>query len=85
MSKNLSIRKLPPELEKAILSEAKKNNTTKTEVVLKALKQAFQLEKASTKVRRNLHKFFGKMTSQEYQEFQKHMGDFSNTDEEMWK
>lgn len=85
MLKNLSIRKLPPELEKAIQLEAKKNNTTKTEVVLKALKQAFRLEKAPVKVHRDLRKFFGKMTPQEFKEFQKLTGDFSKIDEEMWK
>lgn len=85
MSKNLSIRKLPPDLERAIQLEAKKNNTTKTEVVLKALKQAFHLEKAPIKVQRDIRKFFGKMTLQEYQDFQKHTGNFSKIDEEMWK
>ncbi len=85
MAKNLSIRKVPPELEKAIQQEAKKNRTTKTEVVLKALKEAFHLEKVSAKVRRDIRKFFGKMSPQEYQEFQKHIRDFSTIDEEMWK
>lgn len=84
MSKNLSIRKLPPELEKAIQLEAKKNNTTKTEVVLKALRQVFRLEKGPLK-QRDLRKFFGKMSVKEYQEFQKSTGDFSKVDEEMWK
>lgn len=84
MSKNLSIRKLPPELEKAIQLEAKKNNTTKTEVVLKALRQVFRLEKEPLK-QRHLRKFFGKMSVKEYQEFQKSTGDFSKVDEEMWK
>ena len=85
MSKNLSIRNLPLELEKAIQQEAKKKNTTKTQVVLKALKEAFHLEKTQTKVRRDIRKFFGKMTREEYQELQKHTRDFSNIDKEMWK
>ncbi len=85
MAKNLSIRKVPPELEKAILQEAKKHKTTKTKIVLKALNEVFHLEKESAKIQRGIRKFFGKMTSQEYQEFQKHTRDFSTIDEEMWK
>ncbi|MDZ4675930.1 MAG: hypothetical protein SGI74_00330 [Oligoflexia bacterium] len=85
MAKNLSIRKVPPELERAIQQEAKKHKTTKTEVVLKALKEAFHLEKAAAKVQRDIRKFFGKMTPQEYQEFQKNTHDFSTIDVEMWK
>lgn len=85
MAKNLSIRKIPPELEKAIQQEAKKHQTTKTAVVLNALKEAFHLQKTSAKVQRNTRQFFGKMTLQEYQEFQKSTQDFSVLDAEMWK
>ena len=85
MAKNLSIRKMPPELEKAIQREATRRKTTKTEVVLRALRVAFHLEKPPAKVQRDIRKFFGKMTAQEYQEFQNHTGDFSVTDAEMWK
>ncbi len=85
MIKNLSIRKIPPELEKAIQQEAKRRKTTKTEVVLRALKEAFHLEKAPARVQRDIRKFFGKMTAQEYQEFQKSTQDFSGLDRELWK
>lgn len=85
MAKNLSIRKMPPELEKAIQREAKKLKTTKTEVVLKALKEAFHLEGASTSIQRDIRKFFGKMTQKEYREFQKATQEFSFIDAEMWK
>lgn len=85
MAKNLSVRKIPPELEKAIQQEAKRRKTTKTAVVLMALKEAFHLEKASPKVQRDIRKFFGKMTPQEYQEFQENTRDLSAIDSEMWK
>ncbi len=85
MPKNLSIRNLPLQLEKAIQQEAKKQQTTKTAIVLQALKEAFHLEKGPPKIQRDIRKFFGKMTFQEYQEFQKHIRDFSTLDEEMWK
>lgn len=85
MAKNLSIRKMPPELENAIQKEAKKHKTTKTDIVLRALKEVFHMEKMATKVQRDIRNFFGKMTLKEYQDFQKHTRDFSTIDEEMWK
>src|SRR5258708_2700787 len=84
MAKNLSIRKLPPELEKAIQEEVKRRKTTKTEVVLSALKEVFHLKKP-TQVQRNIRHFFGKMTAKDYQAFQKYTSDFSAVDAEMWK
>jgi hypothetical protein len=81
---NLSIRNLPPELEKAIQREAKKRETTKTEVVLGTLMEAFNLKK-SIKARREVRSFFGKMTKQEYMDLRRHISDFSAVDDEMWK
>lgn len=85
MSKNLSIRKIPSELERAIQIEAKKSKTNKTQVVIKALRQAFNLEESPTKIQRDVRKFFGKMTLKDYQEFQKQTQSFSSLDEDMWK
>ncbi len=82
---HLSIRKLPPELEKAIQREAKKKNTTKTSVVLEALMSAFYSGRPSSRIHRNVRSFFGKMTPSQYEEFKKVTGDFSSVDEEMWK
>ncbi len=84
MSKGLSIRKLPPELEKAIVREAKRSHKTKTDVVLEALNESLRLEKPSL-ARRDIRGFFGKMTAHDYKEFQKHTHEFSAVDEEMWK
>lgn len=84
MSK-LSIRKLPLDLDKAIRREVQKRHTTKTQVVIDALKEAFQVQKNPTKVRRNIRDFFGKMTRQEYKRFKKVTEDFSKIDEDMWK
>jgi len=81
----LSIRKLPLELEKAIQREAKKRKTSKTKVVIDALKDAFHLEKSSPKVKRDIRSFFGKMTPQEMTEFKKQTADFSKVDQEIWK
>lgn len=81
---HLSIRRLPPELDQAIQKEARKRNASKTDVVLAALKEAFQLRE-STKPHRDVRSFFGKMTKREHQELQKLMQGFSETDPEMWK
>ncbi len=85
MAKNLSIRKMPIEIEKAIQLEAKRCKTTKTNVVLAALREVFRLERPVIKVRRDVRKFFGKMTMAEYREFEKATKSFSHLDEEMWK
>lgn len=80
---SVSIRKLPPELEKAIQQEARKRKTTKTEVVLDALKEVFHPNKPSAKVHRDVRSFFGKLTRQDYHEFQELTRDFSAIDEAM--
>lgn len=82
---NLSIRKLPTELEKAIQREARKRKTTKTEVVIDALTEVFHPGKSSAGVHRDVRGFFGKMTRQDYQRFQKLTRDFSAIDVELWK
>ena len=82
---HLSIRKLPPNVDKAIQQEAKKRKTTKTMVVIDALKEALHLETALPKIRRDVRSFFGKMSKQDYQEFQKTTRKFSAIDEDMWK
>lgn len=80
----LSIRKMPKEIEKAIMSDVKKRNKTKTDIVIEALQQKYHLEPLITK-QENLRKFFGKMTSKEYQEFLAATHPFQTIDQEMWK
>ncbi len=82
---HLSIRKLPPEIENAIQQEAKKRNVTKTLVVLDILRESFHLNGASPKVNRDIRSFFGKMSRQDYSDFQKTTRDFSEIDKDLWK
>jgi hypothetical protein len=82
---NLSIRNLPAALEQAIQQEAKKRDTTKTDVVVETLMAAFHLTKGNAKIHRDIRGFFGKMTRKEYLELKKHTADFSTVDAEMWK
>ena len=81
----LSIRNLPLDLEKAIQQEVKKRKTSKSQVIIDALKEVFKLKKTSSKIQRNIRIFFGKMTPQEYKEFLKLTDEFSKIEEEMWK
>lgn len=82
----LSIRKLTPELERAIAQAAKKKQITKTAVVLDALSEAFHIKKKSpSPVRRQVRSFFGKMSVNDYDELRKATRDFSAIDAEMWK
>lgn len=80
----LSIRKMPKEIEKAIIRDVKKRNKTKTDIVIEALQQKYHLEPLATK-HENLRKFFGKMTSKEYKEFLVVTEPLREVDQEMWK
>lgn len=79
-----SIRHIPKEIEKAIVHDAKKQGKTKTDIVIEALQQRYHLEPLAAK-RQALHKFFGKMTAKEYEEFLHATHPFGEIDEEMWK
>jgi hypothetical protein len=82
---HLSIRQLPELINQALQREAAKKRTTKTEIVLNALNDFFNLTGKNKKKRRNVRTFFGKMTKKEYQEFQKNTSNLSDIDEDMWK
>ncbi len=81
---SLSIRKLPKDIEKALREEAKARKLTKTEIVLKALEERFHLGDRERK-RRRLREFFGRMTKDQYAEFQKTTEPFSQVEEDLWK
>lgn len=80
----LSIRKLPKEIEKAIVNEAKKRGKTRTDIVIEALQKKYHLEPLREK-RQALHQFFGKMTSREYREFLSATQPLREIDGEMWE
>lgn len=79
----LSIRKIPEEIEKALIREAKKTNKTKTDIVIEALRQKFHMEPKSVR-RQSLRAFFGKMTKKEYDKFKTVTQPFGEIDREMW-
>jgi len=80
----LSIRKLPEDLDQAIRRETHKRNTTKTRVVIEALRAGLHISPPSSPIRKNIRAFFGKMSKQDYKRFQKITKDFSDIDEDMW-
>ncbi len=80
----LSIRNLPKEVEKALIRESKSRGRTKTDIVIEALRKKFHLEPLLAK-RKTLRSFFGKMSSGEWEQFQKNTAGFSEVDEELWK
>lgn len=79
----LSIRKLPREVDKALREEARARKTTRTEIVLEALKDRFHLSDREQKTRK-IRSFFGKMTREQFDSFQKATEGFSRIDKEMW-
>jgi hypothetical protein len=80
----LSIRKLPKEIEAALREEARSRKTTRTEIVLEALKERFHLTDLEQKGRK-IRSFFGKMTRDQFEAFRKATEGFSQIDEELWK
>lgn len=81
---SLSIRKLPRDVEQALCRAAKAQKTTKTEIVLQALQERFQLGDRERK-RRNLRGFFGRMTMDQYTDFKKTTEPFSEIERDLWK
>jgi len=80
---SLSIRRLPKELEKALLHESRTGRKTKTGIVLEALEERFHLGKKALRLKR-LREFFGKMSRSEYQAFQEATRDFSKIEKDLW-
>lgn len=78
----LSVRKIPREVERAILREARARGVTKTEIVVEALEEKFHV--GENRKKRNLRQFFGKMTPREFKEFQEITSDFEKIDEALW-
>lgn len=81
----LSVRNLPEDVGRAIEREAKKRNSTKTEVVISALRSVFSEPVKGSVVRRDVRSFFGKMSKRQLSAFQEATQAFSAVDEADWK
>ena len=80
----LSIRKIPKEIEKALIRDAKTQGKTKTDIVIEALAHKYHLEPLAIR-RQTIRHFFGQLTRPEYHEFLAAIKPFSEIDPEMWK
>lgn len=80
----LSLRSLPKDLERAIREEARRSGKTKTEIVIFALQNLFQLGSKSQK-RAKIQSFFGKMTPEDLKRFEKTVAPFSDVEPDLWK
>jgi hypothetical protein len=81
----LSIRNVPLAIEKAIAREAKKHNTTKTEVVVNALELVLLGKPRRSVVRRDIRSFFGQLSREEFLEFEKATKVFGKIDPADWQ
>ncbi len=80
----LSLRKLPVEIEKFITTESHRRHITKTQVVIEALRKVIH-EPALTEKKRDIRGFFGKMSQREYQAFRRKTQAFEKIEKELWK
>ena len=80
---SLSIRKLPHDLERELVREARKRGSTKSEIVIEALKMRFGLGDRAL-LRKRLRGFFGKMSRADLKEFDEATKGFSKIDPELW-
>ena len=79
----LSIRSLPKILERALKEETRRSGKTKTEIVIRALENLFHLGGKATK-REKLRAFFGRMSREEFEAFQRATACFSEVDKDLW-
>lgn len=83
---SLSIRKLPPDLERALEHAARARRATKTAVVVSALRDAL-LPDQTAQQRRLLRfkRFFGKLTPEDYRALEQNTAVFEQVEDELWR
>jgi hypothetical protein len=80
---NLSIRKLPKEVEAALLKRAESLHKTKSELVIEALTTYLGLETTEAAYDK-LNAFFGQMSKKEFADFSERTQCFGEIDKDMW-
>ena len=80
---SLSVRKLPKEIEAALVKRAQATHRTKSELVVEALTNYLGLESADA-THEKLRAFFGRMSEKEFSRFLEHTQCFGEIDKEMW-
>ncbi len=82
--KQITIRNVTPDLEKALRKEQHRRATTLNQIVLDLLKKALGMESAGG-FNNGLGKLAGTWSEEEFQEFDKNVEIFEQIDEELWK
>lgn len=80
---SLSLRKLPKDIEAALVREARRKGKTKTDVVIEALENHLKVGKHARA--QQLRDWAGQMTLKELREFEEATKCFEKIDEDMWK
>ena len=84
--KNISLRGIDEKLERAIKERAKKNHESMNTTILKALQQAFGLERQENYPEySDLEELAGTWSVRDEREFNETQSDFQKIDDEMWK
>ncbi|RJQ53242.1 MAG: hypothetical protein C4521_08230 [Actinobacteria bacterium] len=86
--KQLTIRDLPPEVERAVREESKKENVSLNRAVIRLLKKAIGVREAKPRekfVYHDLDELAGAWSVAEAEEFDRYLGEQRRIDEELWK
>ena len=83
----LTIRSLPPEVEEAVRSEAKKGRISLNKAVILLLEKALGRSRSSEsqELHHDLDHFCGTWSAEESSELEERLGQFRTVDEELWK
>ena len=84
--KTITLRNIDEELKDVLIKRAQRSSTSLNGVVLKALREAFGLQKRPRQQRNlELEKLSGSWTKQDFKAFESSVTDFQKIDEELWK
>ncbi len=83
--KALTIRRLSPDLARAIEKKARKDGTSLSGAVVAILEEATGVVKKRKVIHHDLDRFFGTWSAEEAREFDKNLAEQRKIDPELWK
>lgn len=84
MIKQMTLRQIPDQLEKALRHRAKERRVSLNKVSIELLSQALGVDPSVTK-KRDLSEFCGVWSPDDLEEFEQNTGCFDTIDPEIWK
>jgi hypothetical protein len=81
----ITVRKLPPEVARAVREKAKREQLSLNKAVVKLLEEATGTAPHTTVLHRDLDRFFGTWTDDEADAFDEALREQREIDPEMWK